>query len=269
MTDGEGTTSVSALLSSQMEMRKQKNASYSLRAFARDLGLSPSHLSEVLRGSEGLSEKKAEEVAKRLRLKQNDTRLLLDLILAEKGRTQVIRDRAKERIDKYQNLERKRRLKEDEFRFIADWYHAAIVELLVLKDFPRTTSAVAEYLRIPLAAADDALKRLERLRLVRLDSGGKWAPQNSTSVVFSEVPSAAIRKFHRQVLEKAIESVIHGKIDERSMSAAIVALPESAAAEMNERMKEMVLEICARYENSPKERLYAVAIQFFPVKGPK
>lgn len=44
---------------SEFEGRKSRNPGYSLRAFARDLGLAAPKLSEILRGKGGLSEASA------------------------------------------------------------------------------------------------------------------------------------------------------------------------------------------------------------------
>jgi AraC-like DNA-binding protein len=44
----ENTSDYRALLASEMMHRKSRNSAYSLRAYARDLGISPSRLSEVL-----------------------------------------------------------------------------------------------------------------------------------------------------------------------------------------------------------------------------
>ena len=51
------------VLKQVLQKRAGNNPSYSQRAFARDLGISPSTLSEVLKGRYGLSEKKSREIA--------------------------------------------------------------------------------------------------------------------------------------------------------------------------------------------------------------
>ena len=54
------------LLKSELASRTNQNPNYSLRAFARDLDLAPSRLSEVLNGKQGLSTQAAEKIAKTL-----------------------------------------------------------------------------------------------------------------------------------------------------------------------------------------------------------
>lgn len=56
------------ILISHLEARKTRNPSYSLRAYARDLALSVSKLSELLNLKKGLSPARAEIASKRLNL---------------------------------------------------------------------------------------------------------------------------------------------------------------------------------------------------------
>jgi transcriptional regulator with XRE-family HTH domain len=54
------------LLLKEFDQRKLKNSRYSLRAYARDLGVDSSFLSKVLRGKRILGYKVAEDMRKRL-----------------------------------------------------------------------------------------------------------------------------------------------------------------------------------------------------------
>jgi transcriptional regulator with XRE-family HTH domain len=67
----------------EFDQRHQRNAAYSWRSFARDLRLSPSMLSEFLKGRYGLSRAKALHVATVLRLDEENTQHFVDLLEAE------------------------------------------------------------------------------------------------------------------------------------------------------------------------------------------
>lgn len=56
----------SDLIRDQFHIRALKNPSYSLRAFARDIGLSSGGLSDILTKKSGLSESKAQIIAEKL-----------------------------------------------------------------------------------------------------------------------------------------------------------------------------------------------------------
>lgn len=59
-------------------MRKQKNPAYSLRAFARDLGISRTAISDVVRGNRRLSVQNIENIARVLHLDSETVESLKD-----------------------------------------------------------------------------------------------------------------------------------------------------------------------------------------------
>lgn len=60
-----------------MERRTLRNPRYSLRAYARDLGVSPSTISEVLNGHHSLSMDRANELSTRLGWEEKEKRIFL------------------------------------------------------------------------------------------------------------------------------------------------------------------------------------------------
>ena len=56
------------ILNKKLDELKSKNPSYSLRAFARKLNVTPSALSEIINGKRRVSEKKAQSLAHHLLL---------------------------------------------------------------------------------------------------------------------------------------------------------------------------------------------------------
>jgi len=60
------------LLNREFESRKARNTKYSLRAFARDLGLSPGTLSEVLKQKRGLPVRSVAGISSRIELLGRD-----------------------------------------------------------------------------------------------------------------------------------------------------------------------------------------------------
>ena len=76
-------------LKDEFERRKQRNSSYSLRAYARDLELPSSKLSQYLTGDCGISGKKAGEIARKLVLSEATVKTHVGRILTKLG----LRDR--------------------------------------------------------------------------------------------------------------------------------------------------------------------------------
>src|SRR5262245_45771235 len=72
--------------------RRGTNRSYSLRAFARDLGVNASQLSNVLKGRKGLSLPAATKVARRLGLDERASQYLQIMVLAQQSRTPEVKE---------------------------------------------------------------------------------------------------------------------------------------------------------------------------------
>lgn len=83
----------------ELERRQRKNPSYSLRAFARDLEVPSSRLSEILNRKMGLSETRAVALAEKLNLSSSEREFFIDLALAEHARSAVIKEMAQRRVN--------------------------------------------------------------------------------------------------------------------------------------------------------------------------
>jgi len=74
------------LLLSEIEKRKAKNPRYSLRAFARFLGMSPSTLSRILSNRQELSHTACKNLMKKLKFNHDDSILFISSIAEERKR---------------------------------------------------------------------------------------------------------------------------------------------------------------------------------------
>ena len=89
------------ILSEEFRRRMKRNLNYSLRAFSRDLNISPSSLSKILRGKQGLSPSMARKICSILNFDENKSQLFCDLVTLQDGRNHLMKGSAKKRIDKH------------------------------------------------------------------------------------------------------------------------------------------------------------------------
>lgn len=85
-------------LRDELKRRHQRNPSYSLRAFARDLKLSASRLCEVLNGHGTLSRMSAVKLAETMGLNDAEAAYFVDLVDQENPRSATRRDEAAARV---------------------------------------------------------------------------------------------------------------------------------------------------------------------------
>lgn len=253
-------------LKGEFARRKEKNPSYSLRAYARDLGLQPPRLSEVLKGKEGISEKTGRRIADRLKLKAKSKKYWLSLVQSQSGRSQLTRLQGQKNLEAIWEAKKYSAISEDEFHFVSDWYHGAILELTQVNDFKPDEKWISEALGLPLSTVEAALQRLENLKILKRTKKGKWLVKPEGFMVGGEVPSSAVRKYHRQLIEKGLVSLLNDPMEKREINSMIVAIPSQRMDEFRQAMGQFIEQFWDRIKDDEKDDLYGLSLQLFPVR---
>lgn len=245
----------------ELEKRKARNKLYSLRAFARDLGVRSSRLSEIFNGKAGLSPDKASKYAKNLNLSKEDTDLFLDLVESVHARSKVAKEMAKERLRARREIYNT--LDEDKFCLISDWYHFGIMEYIVLENSVHSYEGVAKHLGITLEEATEAIQRLLKLKLIE-KINNRYVLSKTHNETTNDVPSFALKNYNKQLLQKAINSIDERPIDERDNTAAIFTFNKKDIDEVKHKIREFRRQIMQEYEvKADRNSVYCLSVQFF------
>ena len=196
----------SNILSEILSERKKINPNYSLRAFARDLGLSSSRVSEIINRKQGLSKDAAKKISKKLNFNKVEDEFFSDLVEAKNARSKSSREDAERRLEKKQIGKEQQLLREQAFRIISDWYHFAILELTMTDGFRSSTIWIAKRLGISVTEATEAVHRLKSLGLMVIEEG-RFIPTDNALITGDGIPSKSIRHFNQQVLQKSMIAI--------------------------------------------------------------
>lgn len=252
-------------LNLEFQGRRLRNPSYSLRAFARDIGLAAPKLSEILRGKCGLSELSAKRLAKELALTENEAIIFINQVIVKHSRSKAAREKAQEVLNSLREHYSFDEIALDAFKIIADWYHFAILELTEVKGFHSNISWIAKRLGLSKKVIKEATERLFDTGLLAKTDIGDWYQTEAVLVTPSGIPSSEIKKHHRQVLSKAEEALINAPINERDFSSTTFAVSESQLEEIKNEIKEFRRNLAKKINRSKKkDRVYCLSIQFFP-----
>jgi uncharacterized protein (TIGR02147 family) len=255
------------LLKAEFLERSRANGRYSLRAFARDIEVSPAHVSQIFSGSRGLSASAANKIAQLLGWKENEARLFTDMVEADHGRSTIQREAARLRMSKGYGGRLFRHLSDDEFRLISDWHHLAILQLIELPRSKHNPAWIANSLGIKTSEAMDALERMTRLKLIEV-RGKKIRRIESYVKTSDDVPSESIRSFHRQILSKATASLDSQSLEEREVSAAFVAIDPDQLPEAKQALRKFRRKFCLDIsEKGDSSQVYCLSTQFFAVSA--
>jgi uncharacterized protein (TIGR02147 family) len=251
------------LLKIELEKRCARNPRYSLRSFARDLEVSPSRLSDVIRGRYGLSRSAAASIADRIGMNREESSIFCDLVDLEHARANRARNEASDRLRRLAATRRSQQLAVDAFQIIADWYHYAILELTLVKGFKSDASWIAARLAISPHMVVSAIERLKRLDLIE-DSSGRLRAKDDFTASPDGVPSDAIKRFHAQLLQKAITAISLQSIHERDVTSMVFAFERKRMKEAKEWIRTFRRGFDAHFGKSKtKDEVYCLAIQFF------
>lgn len=233
------------LLLKELEERRRRNAMYSMRAFARDLGVGLGSLSEVLSGKRQLSKSNTLKIVQALHLNSAEKESLLNN-------------------SKPAALDERQLLEEDEFKLIADWYYLAILNLTRLKTNKADPAWVAERLNIEPYMAIEALERLQRLKFLKIEKG-RLVRTTMPLTTTTEIPSTAIRRHHSQNLLLAEHSLHNVAVDKREFGSVTMAVNMKNLQKAKELLLKTRKKIAALLEEGPTQEVYTLSFQLFPV----
>jgi uncharacterized protein (TIGR02147 family) len=194
------------ILKETLSERQTANAAYSLRAFARDLALSPQQLSNVMKGYRGLGLASAERVARALRLDEHQKILFVESFRANFSNSKTQRAIAKSKLASIKNTNETKSLQLDLFKAISGWHHMAMIELIKVSK-GKSTVWFATKLGIPENEASLSLRRLERLELISKVERG-WIVNQDTVIADQGIPSDAIKNYHRQIWKNLFKRLL-------------------------------------------------------------
>lgn len=250
-------------LQDALAQRCAKNPNYSMRAFAKQVGISPSHLSRVMNGKKDISPIAALRIANHLKLKPADMENFLDLVGWEtsEGHTkELIAGRLEARS---KELKRKT-LRLEAFRLIADWYHLPLLELAGARGFKSDSRWIAAKLGISVAEAKSAVNLLVSLKLLAQDEKGKLTRVDGASVETpDDITSVAVRKHHEQMSLKAASAVHEQDTHEREFQSLQFPFDEKKIKRLKEMVREFSQKIEKEFKSSQATEIYQMNLQFF------
>ncbi len=253
---------VADLLKNEFSERKLKNKKYSLRAFSRDLKISPSFLSDILGSRKKISLDKALEITQSMGWSWRETQIFFQtaqLGNVKSGRAKKFLKSELRKTEMFYGQFQK--LKPRQFFPISDWYYVALMELTEIPGFCDEPTWVAKRLGIEVKQAEIALSQLKDAKLMQKNDQGLWVKSKNSTV--QDTPSAEIRKFHRQHLANAAEAIEKQEFSKRHFSGVTMAIDTDKLPEAVELIREFRSRMNALLESGNKKNVYHLAIQLF------
>jgi transcriptional regulator with XRE-family HTH domain len=226
-----------SLMRLDFEKNKQRNPAYTLRQYAKKLGVSPGSLSEILRGKRRPGMQVYQKILTKIEVAEQE--------VSPSGTPSVI-------------------VREDELRMIQDWYHFALIDLLKLKQTKKKPEFLAPRLGISELKVVTALERLQRLGLV-FNKAGLWYATHQLVSTTTDIPSSAIREGFRQDLRKAEEALDECKLDLRDFSTLTLTFDTKKMADAKVYLKKMRRDFLNLFASENADEVYQLSTFLLPI----
>jgi uncharacterized protein (TIGR02147 family) len=261
-----------AYLQAYYEAAKRERPSFSFRLFSKLAGLrSPNFLKLVIEGERNLGAESVGKFAEALGLSGADAEFFADLVALGQAHNLAEKNRAFESIAASRRFRAARRISGDLFAYLSHWYNPAIRELAARSDFQEEPRWIAAQLRptISPSEAAEAMRLLLSLGLlVRDPRTGRVERGEPTLTTEHEVSALGAAAFHRQMLERAAQSIETIPRELRDLAALTVCIGPETAAKVKQRIhqfRESLTELCDADQKGTT--VYQLNVQWFPLSS--
>lgn len=232
-----------------LQIRRVKNPRYSMRAFARDVGIAPGRMSEILSGKKLPGKILIEKISSALNLDQ-----------AQKEQLIYITGRHKNQRKDGREIHP---MTDDTFTLLPEWQHFAILNLMDTSTFQPKATWIAQRLNLTTESVEDSLQKLLKAGLVEKHENF-YRQTHQHLVSTNEIPSAALKKYHRQMMEKSLWSLENDPVSVREITSLIVTANPQNLYKLKLLAKEFRRQACEILEEGDKTEVYNICMQIVP-----
>lgn len=241
------------ILTREYEKRRQRNPRYSMRSFAKALGLSSGRLSELINGRRNISVTTAKRIGEKLQLSKSE-----------------INDWCKNLV----HLRRTRfldvkKVNPDDYEVLSNWWYFSILALSQTDDFKADPIWISKRLNIPKDKAETAFNHLIQSKFIIPTREGKFQLSSPNFSSTTELISKAIREGHRQRMTMALDALENTPIEDRDITSIVFAVNKDRLSQAKKMIETFRRQIADYLEEGEKSEVYHFCVQLYPATGPK
>jgi uncharacterized protein (TIGR02147 family) len=230
---------------------------------------SPQTLSMVIKGVRAPSEELVQRVVKDLKLSRREARYLE--ILGHLQRKEKRRGTDPASIEALMTELRLlspghvQQIPGQTFSYIAQWHHFVIKRLVGTLGFTENYEKIRERLRRKVTQSEikDAIATMLKLGFLERDADGQLRMADINIQTTFDVPSAALKAHHRQMMARATEALWEQPVDEREIIGTTLWFDRSRISEAKEDIRQFNREFREKFGGDPTSDVYQINVQFF------
>jgi uncharacterized protein (TIGR02147 family) len=233
----------------------RRNARFSLRAFARQLGVNHSTLSQILRGKRKLTPSSIHSLGQRMGLPN-------DAIQTYAGALKSLSE-----FDQTNNQTRSVQFDLDTFHLVTVWYHQAILELTHTRSFRTDSRWIAKTLGLTVDEVNVAVQRLLRLGLLEMSKRERWLDKTGDAEFQSpSLPESTSKFVETEMHALAVDAISSVESTRRVHSHMIMAIDVNKMPQLQRLIDQFMNDVHALLaKNTQADDVYLAEVSVLPI----
>jgi uncharacterized protein (TIGR02147 family) len=260
--------SPSLFLQSAWNKKRVFNKQFTLRAWAKQLGIS-SHgtFYQMVKGDRPLPKKYVRPITKSLNLGHKESLYLETLIDLSKANTNEHQVYYKERLQEIAPGNKLSFYEIATFEFLKNPINGAIIELTNLKDCEFDPLWIKNRLSIKerLSEVKKAIDLLLDLKLLTKDKFGDLKRSNEHIYTKQDIKNEALQEYHKNVLKLGADQITKQDVLKREYNATAMGIKSKDLPKIKEDIRDFLNDFIDKYEadSGQADEIYQLGIQLF------
>jgi uncharacterized protein (TIGR02147 family) len=256
-------------LSAYYNWHKENTRGFSHRLMASTLGFtSPNFLKLVMDGKRNLGRESLPKVARGLGLNKQETAYFSYLVFFAQAKSEIDKNYYFGLIASLRSRKNIAVIGDEQFEYFSEWYHPAVRELVKGKAEPLDFTALAQMLgnRVSPLKIRKSVELLKRLDLITLDNSNAYVHSSPLLNTQNELKSFAVRKYHKDILSMARQSLDSINMEEREIAHVTIKISAKGFSNIKHRLQQFREEMLQMAANDSETKdVYHLNFQFYPV----
>jgi uncharacterized protein (TIGR02147 family) len=254
-------------LKDQLAYKKESNNSFSLRSWAKQLGMkSHGPLHAILNKQRKIPKKIVPALLKSLKLKSKEAKYFEVLVDFHRSKSIDEKSYYKDQLEKLSPVPLRELNDLEAYKYITDPVHIILAEMTQLKSFKSDPLWIKQHLRLNqnLKEIEVMVNRLLKLGVV-IEKGNKLFKPVEHIYTKYDIKSDAIQQYHKTCSRIAIDEISIQEVAEREFNAIAFNIQKKDLPKMKESIRDFVNQMVEEFEAKPHkgDATYQLNLQLF------
>lgn len=256
-------------LSDAFDLKKQSQPQWSYNAWANHLGLkNNTTLLKIIHGQREAGPKVKEKLFQYFKFNTTQRKYFNDLIeLSKVQNNPSLSVPLLTRIKHFNPSQKKKKLSENEFQFISNWWFYAIRQLVRIKGFKNNIEWIEEKLLFSVSydQISHAIQTMIDLGFLKQTNTGKLTLSKGELSTTEDIPNNALKKFHQSMLTLAKKSLQITPVESREISGITLCLNTEDIPKAKKYISKMQDDFDRIFDKKNGNAIYQFQVQLFPL----